>query len=830
MEHDCFELDMLLSEIPDATLVNPRSSDASTPNISLEVGTVSREQVKQKSLHYGRVINSDNSPRPSKDGSKRDFLANYRLLEDSFDQKAQSNGSGRQDYSNLPDTSSLANAFEGMSLKDGVTMNPATLTSVMHDSTSSFNQTSISDNRFTLGLDYAGIPISSSHVAQVGTIEMPAAPSLTTPEEFLYFYPELEVHPGVKKISPKMDVQSSSEFVMKKRPENLPGDFQGQQQSLAEYSGAMPIYPENHAFQFLTGVPSTRVELTSPAIQQQYYLNAETTTRMQPHNLSQFNMEWQNSEGYYDINQQIFYPSYIQNQELQARQIPNDVFSFFRSSTGTTIQPYFSYPDRHQMQQFSGNSYGNGDFVHKRYNEFESLAMKDDPYEFYPPGFVWDANCCGLSQGQKLTTSTNNQLYSTKNFLGPRVLDREEICPEKILTRSDAMNPLTTLRSSFDRIDQSLPTSDRSWMLHSDGHVVPPLNPYLQLDGLNCKNSLPNNFDFVITPKSAQVKYNSIDDVVGKVYTMAKDQIGCRFLQKKFTEGDPEDIEKIFGEIISHIVELMIDPFGNYLVQKLLEVCNEDQRMCILCAVTGKTGELFRISCDMHGTRAVQRVIATVQTAEQYSMIVASLKPFVVALIKNVNGNHVAQRCLQHFPAKYSEFIIDASIAHCVELATDRQGCCVLQKCLHHSEGHRKNKLMSEIASNSLALSQDQFGNYVVQFLLHLDIPWVTSNILSQLEGSYADLSLQKCGSNVVEKCLKFAGEEKRIRIIQELIISPILSQILQDPFGNYVIQTALKECKGALRGTLMEAIRPHFTALRSSPFGKKVLSTILRK
>ncbi|XP_039130111.1 pumilio homolog 12-like isoform X2 [Dioscorea cayenensis subsp. rotundata] len=367
-------------------------------------------------------------------------------------------------------------------------------------------------------------------------------------------------------------------------------------------------------------------------------------------------------------------------------------------------------------------------------------------------------------------------------------------------------------------------------MLHSDGHAEHPINGYFQLDGLNYRSSSPNNFDFVISPKLLQMKYNSVDDIVGKVYSMAKDQIGCRFLQKKFTEGAPEDIEKIFDEIKSHIVELMTDPFGNYLVQKLLEVCNEDQRMCILCTVTRKMGELFRISCDMHGTRAVQRVIETVQTAEQYSMIVSSLKPFVVALIKNVNGNHVAQRCLQHFPVEYSEFVIGAAIAHCVELATDRQGCCVLQKCLHHSDGDQKNRLMAEIAANSLALSQDQYGNYVVQFMLDQEVPWVTSNILYQLEGSYADLSMQKCSSNVVEKCVRLAGEEMRIRIIQELMCSPLLPHILQDPFGNYVIQTVLKECKGALRAAVMEAIRPHFTELRSSPFGKKVLSTILRK
>lgn len=86
--------------------------------------------------------------------------------------------------------------------------------------------------------------------------------------------------------------------------------------------------------------------------------------------------------------------------------------------------------------------------------------------------------------------------------------------------------------------------------------------------------------------------------------------------------------------------------------------------------------------------------------------------------------------------------------------------------------------------------------NYVVQFMLDQEVPWVTSNILYQLEGSYADLSMQKCSSNVVEKCVRLAGEEMRIRIIQELMCSPLLPHILQDPFGNYVIQTVLKECK----------------------------------
>lgn len=83
-----------------------------------------------------------------------------------------------------------------------------------------------------------------------------------------------------------------------------------------------------------------------------------------------------------------------------------------------------------------------------------------------------------------------------------------------------------------------------------------------------------------------------------------------------------------------------------------------------------------------------------------------------------------------------------------------------------------------------------------MQYVFELGLPWATATILDQLDGSFGDLSVQKHSSNVVEKSLKFAGEERRARIIQELIDNPRLDQIMQDPFGNYAIQAALSESK----------------------------------
>lgn len=83
-----------------------------------------------------------------------------------------------------------------------------------------------------------------------------------------------------------------------------------------------------------------------------------------------------------------------------------------------------------------------------------------------------------------------------------------------------------------------------------------------------------------------------------------------------------------------------------------------------------------------------------------------------------------------------------------------------------------------------------------MQFVFELRLPWATMDILDQLEGNYGDLSVQKYSSNVVEKCLKYAGEERRARIIRELISHAHLDQVMQDPYGNYVIQAALHQSK----------------------------------
>ncbi|XP_041992594.1 putative pumilio homolog 8, chloroplastic isoform X2 [Salvia splendens] len=330
-------------------------------------------------------------------------------------------------------------------------------------------------------------------------------------------------------------------------------------------------------------------------------------------------------------------------------------------------------------------------------------------------------------------------------------------------------------------------------------------------------------------PFNRPMKFSSLAEAQGYIYHIAKDQQGCRFLQRMFDDGNSLDVQIIFNEIIDHAVELMMNPFGNYLMQKLLEVCNEEQRMHILFRVTEEPGKLVRISLNTHGTRVVQKLVETLKTKQQISLVISALESGFLALIKDLNGNHVIQRCLQSFPAEDSKFIFVAAAKYCVDIATHQHGCCVLQRCISHSTGEHRENLVAEISENGLLLSEDAFGNYVVQFILELKIPSATSKLTSQFEGNYVHLSSQKFSSHVVEKCL-LVCEEVRTNVIHELLSSSCFDRLLQDPHANYVIQTALRVSEGNLHNSLVDAIETHKSISRNSPYSKRIFSQKLLK
>ncbi|KAJ7966557.1 Pumilio-like protein [Quillaja saponaria] len=378
-------------------------------------------------------------------------------------------------------------------------------------------------------------------------------------------------------------------------------------------------------------------------------------------------------------------------------------------------------------------------------------------------------------------------------------------------------------RQREDGRDLTLPNGDQ---LYSDLSR----NSCGMVNGLGRKNSTitksnVNNRRPQWLPEPSN--YLSVNDFRGKILSLAKDQYGCRFLQRKMDGLTTEEIDMIFFEVIGHVNELMFDPFGNYVVQKLVEVCSEEQRTQIILMMTKSDFQFVSICLNMHGTRAVQKLLEHVTTQMQISLLMAALSPGAVALTKDMNGHHVIQNCLIHFSDDNNKPLLNEVANNCFEIATDKSGCCVLQQCIEHSRGEIRKHLIAEIIANASLLAEDRYGNYVVQHLLGLRMPDATESLLRQLEGKYVSLSCNKYGSNVVEKCLTELGEQHSENVILELLRSPNVSMLLLDPYGNYVIQSAWIHSKGFIREYLLDLVRQNSPIMRSNLYGKKVLARI---
>ncbi|KAG5505831.1 hypothetical protein JKF63_05167 [Porcisia hertigi] len=321
--------------------------------------------------------------------------------------------------------------------------------------------------------------------------------------------------------------------------------------------------------------------------------------------------------------------------------------------------------------------------------------------------------------------------------------------------------------------------------------------------------------------KLSQSGVLTADGLRGKVYESAKDQHGCRYLQRWLdTNRDPKALQVVMEEIIPHVGELMTDQYANFLIQKLFDIMPDDVRYKVAIVAAP---HICTIALTPHGTFSVQKMIETISTREEMRIICEALSKDVVRLVKDAHGNHVIQKVLQRFDFDDKEYIYRAVATDCVSIAKNKQGCCVLQRCLEYASPQQKAALVDQVLACCLQIVQDPFGNYVLQYVLEVHDSKINDTIALAFLPHLVELSMNKFSSNVMEKVLRGASRPVQIAYVEEMCNPEIISHLIQDDFGNYVLQTALTINAPAQVEQLVSAIRPFMQLIRNAPYAKKM-------
>ncbi|KAK7940139.1 hypothetical protein WMY93_003465 [Mugilogobius chulae] len=319
-------------------------------------------------------------------------------------------------------------------------------------------------------------------------------------------------------------------------------------------------------------------------------------------------------------------------------------------------------------------------------------------------------------------------------------------------------------------------------------------------------------------------------DLPGHMVEFSQDQHGSRFIQQKLERATPAERQMVFGEILQAAYQLMTDVFGNYVIQKFFEFGSSEQKHALATRIRG---HVLPLALQMYGCRVIQKALESISSEQQViSDIVRELDGHVLKCVKDQNGNHVVQKCIECVQPQALQFIIDAFQGQVFVLSTHPYGCRVIQRILEHCTQEQTLPILEELHQHSEQLGQDQYGNYVIQHVLEHGRPEDKSKIVAEVRGKVLVLSQHKFASNVVEKCVIHSSRAERALLIDEVCCQKdgphsALYSMMKDQYANYVVQRMIDMAEPAQRKIIMHKIRPHIATLRKYTYGKHILAKL---
>ncbi|KAH9622622.1 hypothetical protein KSS87_019253 [Heliosperma pusillum] len=327
--------------------------------------------------------------------------------------------------------------------------------------------------------------------------------------------------------------------------------------------------------------------------------------------------------------------------------------------------------------------------------------------------------------------------------------------------------------------------------------------------------------------KSNKARCFELSEIVGHVVEFSADQYGSRFIQQKLETATIDEKNMVYEEIGPQALSLMTDVFGNYVIQKLLLF--SALRYVNYALLYGYNRSLKEtVSQNVYFDEQAIEVV----DVDQKIKMVQELDGHIMRCVRDQNGNHVIQKCIECVPEENIQFIIQSFFDQVVTLSTHPYGCRVIQRVLEHCKDPKtQNKVMDEILASVSMLAQDQYGNYVIQHVLEHGKSHERTTIIKELAGKIVIMSQQKFASNVVEKCLAFGDAQEREILVNEMLgttdENEPLQAMMKDQFANYVVQKVLETCSDEKREYILSRIKVHLNALKKYTYGKHIVARV---
>ncbi|KAF3041503.1 hypothetical protein E8E12_002904 [Didymella heteroderae] len=383
-------------------------------------------------------------------------------------------------------------------------------------------------------------------------------------------------------------------------------------------------------------------------------------------------------------------------------------------------------------------------------------------------------------------------------------------CPNAIGTLGGSR--LSPVANEFDVASGMGPSPWNSQTSSETGSLqyMPPVEP------MNYRRLLDRNM-------SCNWKY-----IVDKIICN-NDQQASIFLQQKLKVGTPEQKFEIVDAIISQAYSLMINRFGNFLVQRCFEHGTPEQIIAIARAIRGNT---LALSMDAFGCHVIQKAFDCVPEEYKATMVHELLRRIPETVIHRY-ACHVWQKLFElrwsDSPPQIMRYVNEALRGMWHEVALGETGSLVVQNIFENCLEEDKRPCINEVLASIDVIAHGQFGNWCIQHICEHGAPADRSRAIDHILRFAREYSMDQYASKVIEKCLKIGNTEFLDRYLERVCEGrpdrprmPLID-IAGDQFGNYLIQYILTNSSAQHREIVGSHIRKHMVSLRGSKYGSRV-------
>lgn len=230
----------------------------------------------------------------------------------------------------------------------------------------------------------------------------------------------------------------------------------------------------------------------------------------------------------------------------------------------------------------------------------------------------------------------------------------------------------------------------------------------------------------------------------------------------------------LYLNIKTSLIDIINDPFGNYLIQKMVDKLNKDNLAHLLTVVNSN---FLTLAKNPQGTRVIQKLIETSSNLD----LKENINKFALELLKDTNGYHIILK-FSNLTRKLDQIekIIEDNL---LDIAMNKFGCCAIQKYLQHFPS---NAIIKMIIFHTEKLITNVYGNYVIQFIISMSNQEFNCQIIEKFKNNIIYLSKQKFSSNVIERCFDFCKESAKNILINYICDEKVVGELLLDMYGNY--------------------------------------------